>query len=34
VGENLICSATARAKTALGINQLWFNYLVTTFLKA
>jgi len=24
--ENLICSATARTKSALGIIQLWFNY--------
>ena len=32
--ENLVCCATAGTKTALGILQLRFNYLATSFLKA
>jgi len=30
----LVCSAMARMKTALGIIQLWFIYLVASFFKA
>ena len=31
---NLVCSATARTKNALGIIQLWFNYFAASFSKA
>jgi len=31
---NLVCNSTAGTKTALGIIQLWFNYLAESFLKA
>jgi len=31
VSENLVCSATAGTKTALGILQIWFNYFATYF---
>jgi len=30
---NLACSATAGTKTALGIIQLWLNYLAASFLE-
>jgi len=29
--ENLVCSATSKAKVAVGILQLWFNYFVAFF---
>jgi len=29
----MVCSATAGTKTALGIIQLWFNYLAASFFK-
>jgi len=32
--ENLVCSAMAGTKTALGIIQLWFNYFATSFFNA
>ena len=31
---NLVCSTTARTKTALGIIQVWFNYFTAPFFKA
>jgi len=31
---NLVCSATAGTKPALGIIQLWFNYFAAFFFKA
>ena len=31
--ENLLCSATAGTKSALGIIQLWFNYFAASFFK-
>jgi len=29
--ENVVCSATARTKAALGIIQFWFNYFMSSF---
>jgi len=33
-GWNVVCSATAVTKTALGIIQLWFNYFAASFFMA
>jgi len=32
--QKVFCSATARTKTALGILQRWFSYVVASFIKA